>query len=90
MAGASVATFLGGLFKGKRTSETGNGHFREAMRWFEQSCRRAQKKLMKRSWIRLILLLVVVVMQSCCWSTCPPDSDATQWHKPVNQGGSAQ
>jgi len=30
MAGASVATFLGGLFKGKRTSETGNGHFRES------------------------------------------------------------
>ena len=35
MAGTTLAGFLGGLFKGKRTnghdtSQTGNGHFREA------------------------------------------------------------
>lgn len=35
MAGATLVSFLGGVFKGKKanghdTSQTGNGHFREA------------------------------------------------------------
>jgi hypothetical protein len=31
-----------------KNHQKGNGHFKEAMRWFEQSCRRDHKKLRLR------------------------------------------
>ena len=33
--------------------------------------------------LRLLLLLVVVVIESCCWSQCPPEISAVQWHTPI-------
>src|SRR5262245_37985155 len=52
---------------------------------------RKRRCCMRKRWLRFMLLFVVVFIQGCCWSTCPqPEIDAVEWHKPVNQGSSAQ